>query len=121
MPEGIPSQPGAGTPPGTDFNIGDEFGTARKNLPPLKIVLICVAVIAVIALIVSFVQRPHSATIGTIDDVVSTEVPDQDSVMVAINVSVQNQGVKPYWIRTIRADVETANGNFSDDAASPVD
>jgi len=105
----------------TDFHIGEEFGTAKKNLPPVKIVLIGVAVIAVVALIASFVQRPHSATTGSIDDVVSVEVPDQNSVMLAINVSVQNQGTKPYWIHTIRADLDTGTGNFSDDAASPVD
>jgi len=29
--------------------------------------------------------------------------------------------VKPFWIHTIRAELETANGNFTDDAASPVD
>jgi hypothetical protein len=129
MPEDASSPPPAqprpvGEPPGhaiTSFNIGEEFGTAKKNLPPVKIVLIGVAVIAVVALIASFVQRPHSATTGSIDDVVSVEVPNQNSVMVAINVSMQNQGTKPYWIHTIRADLDTGTGNFSDDAASPVD
>lgn len=128
MPEDVPSPtplpPSAATSPaerGTDFRIGEEFGTAKKNLPPVKIVLTGVAVIVVIAFIASFVQRPHSATTGSIDDVVSVEVPGQNSVMVAINVSVQNQGTKPYWIHTIRADLDTGSGNFSDDAASPAD
>ncbi len=119
------SQSAAATPtpsaPPTKFYIGEEFGTAKKNLPPVKIVLIGVAVIAVIALIASFVQRPHSATIGSIDDVVSVEVPGQNSVMVAINVSVRNQGTKPYWIHTIHADLDTGSGSFGDDAASPAD
>jgi hypothetical protein len=117
-----PTTPSASTPdPGTRFNIGEEFGTAKKNLPPIKIVLIGVAVIAVIALIASLTQRPHSATTGSIDDVVSVEIPDQNTIMVAINVSFQNNGAKPYWIHTIKADLETSSGNFSDDAASPSD
>jgi hypothetical protein len=129
MPEDIPSPPPA--PPtapasapsesGTPFHIGEEFGTAKKNLPPVKIVLIGVAVIAVIAIVASLVQRPHSATTGSIDDVVSVEIPDQNSIMVAINVSFQNNGTKPYWIHTIKADLDTSSGSFSDDAASPVD
>ena len=117
-----PPTPSTSTPdPGTRFNIGEEFGTAKKNLPPIKIVLIGVAVIAVVALIASLTQRPHSATTGSIDDVISVEIPDQNSIMVAINVSFQNNGEKPYWIHTIKADLDTATGSFTDDAASPSD
>ncbi len=127
MPDPVPVPPptprseSAAAPSGTPFQIGEEFGTAKKNLPPVKIVVIGVAVIAVIALIASLAQRPHSATAGSIDDIVSVEIPDQNSIMVAINVSFQNNGTKPYWIHTIKADLETSSGNFSDDAASPSD
>jgi hypothetical protein len=128
MPEDIPSPPPApGAPasarqePGTSFHIGEEFGTAKKNLPPVKIVAIGVGVIAIVALIASLAQRPHSATTGSIDDVVSVEIPDQNSIMVAINVSFQNNGTKPYWIHTIKANIDTNSGSFSDDAASPSD
>jgi len=125
VPPPLPAPPSASAPassePGTPFQIGEEFGTAKKNLPPAKIVAIGVAAIAVIALIVSLAQRPHSATTGSIDDVVSVEIPDQNSIMVAINVSFQNNGIKPYWIHTIKADLDTNSGSFSDDAASPAD
>jgi hypothetical protein len=129
MPDDIPSPPPAPpsapastpSPAGTSFHIGEEFGTAKKNLPPAKIVVIGVGVIAMIALIASLAQRPHSATTGSIDDIVSIEIPDQNSIMVAINVSFQNNGAKPYWIHTIKADLETNNGSFSDDAASSSD
>jgi hypothetical protein len=95
MPDEIPSPPptppsasASATPqPGTQFHIGEEFGTAKKNLPPVKIVVIGVAVVAVVAIVAALLQRPHSATTGSIDDVVSVEVPDQNMVMVAINVS----------------------------------
>jgi hypothetical protein len=129
MPEDMPSppplppstSPAAPSEAGTPFSIGEEFGTAKKNLPSLKIVLIGVAVITLIAAVASFVQRPRSATTGSIDNVVSVEVPDQNLVMVAINVSFQNNGTKPYWIHTIKADLDTASGSFSDEAASPAD
>jgi hypothetical protein len=127
MPQEIPAPPPprpapASSPaPGTPFHIGEEFGTAKKNLPPAKIVVIGVVAIAVVALIASLAQRPHSATTGSIDDVVSVEIPDQNSIMVAINVSFQNNGTKPYWIHTIKANLDTASATFSDDAASPAD
>jgi hypothetical protein len=129
MPDDTPSPPPA--PPiasgpaaseaGTPFHIGEEFGNAKKNLPPVKIVLAGVAVIAVITIVASLVQRPYSATTGSIDDVVSVEIPDQNSIMVAINLAFQNNGNKPYWIHTIKADLDTGSGSFSDDAASPSD
>ncbi len=120
MPDEIQS-PQPPSTPRTRFNIGEEFGTAKKNLPPVKIVLIGAAIIAVVAGVIAFVQRPQSAATGSIDDVVSVEVPNQNLTMVAINVSFQNNGQKPYQIRTIKADLETATGNFSNDAASPAD
>ena len=127
MPDEIPlpppTPPASASPPQprTQFHIGEEFGTAKKNLPPVKIVAIGVGVVAVVAIILALVQRPHSATAGSIDDVVSVEVPDQNMVMVAINVSFQNNGVKSYWIHTIKADLDTTTGSFTDDAASPAD
>lgn len=120
-----PSVPSAGSPeaplPKTDFNIGEEFGTAKKNLPPVKILLIGAAIILLGWAIAALLQRPRVDATGSIDQVVSVEVPNQNLVMVAINVAFQNHGTKPLWIHTIKADVETANGNFSNEAASPAD
>jgi hypothetical protein len=103
------------------FEIGEEFGTARKNLPPAKIVLIALAMVVVGAIILELVQRPTSATTGAIGDVSVAEITGRNSVLVAINVSIQNNGAKPYWIHTIEAELDTASGNHTDDAASAVD
>jgi hypothetical protein len=131
MPEDRPSSPPVepGTPfpqptptePRQQFHIGEEFGTAKKNLPPVTIVLIGVAAVVIVALIIAFIQRPHSLATGTIDDVVSVEVPDQNMVMVGIHVSIHNTGEKPYWIRTIEAGLDTDSGNYTDQSAPAVD
>jgi hypothetical protein len=107
--------------PPTPFDIGEEFGTAKKNLPPVKIVLIGVALVIVVAAIVAFVQRPQAQATGSIDDATGVEIPNQNSVMAAINVSFQNHGEKPFWIHAIRVDIDTGSGTLSDDAASPAD
>ena len=125
MPEETPSSPAAPSPtstePKTPFDIGEEFGTARKNLPPITIVLIGVAAVVLVASIFAFIQRPHSMATGSIDDIISVEVPNQNSVMVAIHLSIHNAGEKPYWIHSIEAGLDTDTGNFTDQAAPAVD
>lgn len=105
----------------TDFNIGEEYGTARKNLPPTRILAICIAVVAVIVLAYSLTHRAHALSTGSIDDVVAVPVPGQDMVMVAINVSLQMNPEKSSMIHTIQVALDTPNGKFTDDASPAVD
>src|SRR5579863_1648089 len=122
-PPSAPNTAASSNSPGarTDFRIGEEFGTAEKNLPPTRIILMGVAAILVAVAILAFWQRPKTPAVGSIDQVVSVEIPDQGAVMAAINVSFQNGGEKPFWIHTIQAELQTATNNYTDDAASPVD
>lgn len=113
-PEAPPSQP-------AKFDIGEEFGTAKKNLPPTRILIIGVALVLVIGAIIAVTQRAKPSAAGSIDQMVSVEIPNQGAVMVALNVSFRNNGEKPFYIHTIKGELDTANGTFSDDAASPVD
>jgi hypothetical protein len=108
-------------PEQTDFEIGEEYGTARKSLPPAGIVAICVAVVAAIAAGYALTHRAHALSTGSIDDVVSVVIPGQDMVMVAINVSLQNNSDKPSWIHTIQATLDTGSEKLTDDAAPATD
>ena len=74
----------------TDFDISEEYGTARKNLPPVGILLICVTVVAVIAAAYVLTHRAHTVNAGSIDDVVAVQLPGQETVMAAVNVSIHN-------------------------------
>src|ERR1700721_2517761 len=38
----------------TEFHIGEEFGTAQRNLPPVRILLLCLGAVAVIVGIFAF-------------------------------------------------------------------
>lgn len=106
----------------TDFRIGEEFGTAKRNLPPAGIVLICVAVIAAILGIFAFVQRAKPQGGGSIDSVTAAEVPDQNMILSAVTLTLRNTGQKPLWIHTIKARLTTADGKtFDDDAVSGVE
>jgi hypothetical protein len=103
------------------FDIGEEYGTARKNLPPAGILAICIAVVLVIVAVYSLTHRAHALSTGSIDDVTAVDVAGQNMVMVAINVTVQNNADKPSWIHTIGATLDTGKGKFDDDASPAVD
>jgi hypothetical protein len=105
----------------SDFDIGEEYGTARKNLPPAGILAICIAVVLVIVAAYALTHRAHALSSGTMDDVTVVAVPGQDMVMVAINVTVQNNSEKPSWIHTIRATLDTGKEKHDDDASPAVD
>ena len=111
------------TPPNeqTSFDIGEEYGTARKNLPPAGILAICIAVVLVIVAAYALTHRAHALSSGTMDDVTVVAVPGQDMVMVAINVTVHNNAEKPSWIHTIQATLDTGKDKFTDDASPAVD
>jgi hypothetical protein len=117
-----PSSPPPPAPePQEKFDIGEEYGTARKNLPPAGIVAICVVVVIAIVAIYSFTHRVKQHSKGTIDHVVTTAVPGQNMVMVAINVSLQNNEKKPLWIKSIQVGADINGQKVSDDAVPAVD
>ena len=135
MPEDIPSQPSPppeptpepdSTPmidlgPGPGINIGEEFGTAKRSLPPAKIVAIVLGVAAVFLGIFAFVTRAKPQGNGSVDNIAVAEIPDQHAVMVAVNITLHNSGEKSLWVHDIKAKVTTDGGEFSDEAASAVD
>jgi hypothetical protein len=117
-----PPPPSSPAPSGqVDFDISEEYGTARKNMPPAGIVAICVAVVAIIAAVYALTHRAHALSSGTIDDVVVVPVPGQDMVMVAINISLENQEEQSTVIRAISATADIAGNKLTDEAAPAVD
>ena len=119
-PAGAPPAAQAGTGDRTTINIADEFGTAKRNLPPARIIAIGIAIVLVVG-VIAIVTESSPTSHGSIDDITAVNVPDQDATMVSINVTVQNRGDKPLWINAMKATIKTDKGEYSDDAASPVD
>ena len=116
--------PGSKTPASPEnrgFDISEEYGTARKNLPPTRILAICIAVVAIIALIYSLTHRAHPLSTGSIDDVLAVPIPGQDETMVAINLSIQNTEPKPIWIKSIQVGTDAAGQHLTDDASPATD
>ena len=107
--------------PGPGINIGEEFGTAKRNLPPARIVAIVLGTAAVLLGIFAFVTRAKPQGNGSVDSIAVVEIPDQHAVMVAVNVTLHNSGKKSLWVHDIKAKLTTDGGEFTDEAASAVD
>jgi hypothetical protein len=108
-------------PPGPTINIGEEYGTAKKNLPPAKIVLIAVGGVLVVVLIASFLKRAKPQASGSLDNVVAVEVPGQTNTMVALTFTLHNTSDKALYVRMLEGRVSTASGDSTAEAVSAVD
>jgi hypothetical protein len=111
------------TPPsGPTINIGEEYGTAKKTLPPARILLITVSAVLVLVFIISFLKRAKPQASGTLDSVAAVEIPGQDSTMVALTFTLRNTSDKILYVRSLQGSVKIPNGDVTPvDAVSAVD
>jgi hypothetical protein len=120
-----PSAPPNATTPspqrGPTINIADEFGTAKRNLPPVKPLLLTTAGILILVGIVSFVQRAKPQGAGSLDSVTAIEIPNQNAVLVALTFTLHNSGKKSLWVHDIKGTLATSSGESSSNAVSAVD
>ncbi|HEY6338004.1 MAG TPA: hypothetical protein VIW68_05880 [Candidatus Sulfotelmatobacter sp.] len=108
-------------PAGPTINIGDEFGTAKRNLPPAKIVLLAIGAVLVVVGIVSVVKRAQPQGAGSLDSIVPVDIPGQSSTMVALTFTLRNSSKKILYVHDIHATLHTANAESSSEAVSAID
>jgi len=106
---------------GPTINIGDEFGTAKRNLPPVKVLLMATAGILILVGIASFFQRAKPQGAGSLDNVAAVDLPGQNAVLVALTFTLRNSGEKPLWVHNIEGKLASSSGESSGDAVSAID
>lgn len=122
-----PTKPGApqaaapAGPAGPTIHIGEEYGTAKKNLPPAKIVVLAVAAVLLVVLIASFLKRAKPQASGSLDNVAAVEIPGQGSTMVALTFTVHNTSDKILYVHGIQGAIKTAGVDSTAEAVSAVD
>jgi hypothetical protein len=116
-----PAQPPQRVPAGPTINIADEFGTAKRSLPPVKVLLLATAGVLLIAGAASFLQRAKPQAAGSLDNVTAAEIPGQGAVLVALTFTLHNSGEKTLWVHGIQGKLVTSSGEQSSDAVSAVD
>jgi hypothetical protein len=120
LPPAAPPAP-ADAQRGPTINIADEFGTAKRNLPPVKILVFATVGILLLVGIFSFFQRAKPQGAGSLDNVVAVDLPGQNSVLVALTFTLHNSGKKPMWIHSIQGNLATSSGDSLGEAVSAVD
>jgi hypothetical protein len=98
----------------------EEFDKAKWTLPPLGIVGISLAVLAVVVLIFGYATRAKPVAAGAISGVNAVQLQD-NTILAAIQLNVGNVTEKPWYIRSVKATVKTDQGEYTDEAATAVD
>jgi hypothetical protein len=115
-PEAVPADPA-----GPTINIGEEYGTAKKNLPPAKIVLLAIAAVVVVVIFASFLKRAKPQASGSLDNVAAVEIPGQNSTMVALTFTIRNTSDKLLYVRSLQSSIKAPTGDSTAEAVSAVD
>jgi len=120
-PAGLKAPAPSTVPAGPTINIGEEYGTAKKNLPPAKIVLVTIGIVAVIVVFASFLKRAKPQASGTIVNVAAVDIPGQDSTMVALTFELHNTSDKILYVHSLQSSVKAPSGDATADAVSAID
>ncbi|MGZ4816253.1 MAG: hypothetical protein ACXVZV_12640 [Terriglobales bacterium] len=100
--------------------MSEEFDRAKWTLPPIGIVLIGLAIVAVVGALLVYTNRAKPVVAGGINSVASVQLPD-NTVMTAVQLNISNATPKQWFIQNIKATVKTEQGEWSDDAATATD
>ncbi len=120
-PQSAPQAVPPAAPAGPTINIGEEYGTAKKNLPPAKIVLIAIGIVLVVVVIASVLKRATPQAYGSVDNVAAVEIPGQGSTMVALTITIHNTSEKILYVHTLEGKLTSPSGESSADAVSAID
>jgi hypothetical protein len=121
MPENEMPPPPPDSQPAADAPTYNEFGTAKRSLPPVAPVAIALVVVAIVIGIVAYTQRAKPVARGSIDEVWFSQPSNMPDPMILIAVTLRNVGEKPLYIKSIKAALRTDEAEHSDDAASASD
>jgi hypothetical protein len=106
---------------GPTIHIADEFGTAKRNLPPAKILVIAIAGVLIVFGTTAFFERAKPQGGGSLDNVAAADLSGQKSVLVALTFTLRNTGKKSLWVHDVQGKLVTASGTMTGDAVSAVD
>ena len=123
-PADAASPPAASTSPAKAAPAGpayEEFGTAKRNLPPMIPVALAILLVAVVIGILAYTNRAKPTAQGSIDGVWFSQPANMTSPMILMEVTLHNVGEKSLYIRDIKAGVKTDEGEQTDDAAAATD
>ncbi len=122
-PAKAPKPAAAAPAPQTDAGhipITEELDSAKWTLPPIVPLLIAGVVVAIVVAVIVLSNRPTPSASLALTKVASSD--QQGNTMVAIQAKLDNQIDKALWVKSITAEVETADGKkYTDNSAPSMD
>ncbi|MGH9523894.1 MAG: hypothetical protein ACRD3E_15320 [Terriglobales bacterium] len=100
--------------------MGEEFDRAKWTMPGWQPVVIALVIVAAAVAFVGYFNRSKPPAVGAIDQITAVSIPG-DSTMVAVTVHFKNATDHMLYIRNVKSTLETAKGEFTDDAANASD
>jgi|HubBroStandDraft_6_1064221.scaffolds.fasta_scaffold41161_4 hypothetical protein len=113
--------------PGSGFDAGhvpitEEFDSARRTLPPVAPLAVALLVVVVFIVGVAYIFRSKPVAQGQVDQAFAMQQQENSYSMVLMQVTLRNIGDKTLYIKEIKGDITTDQGELpADDAASAVD
>lgn len=99
--------------------MSEEFDRAKWTLPPIGMVGIALAIVAVALLVFGYAFRAKPVAAGGIGEVSSVQLQD-NTILAAIQLNVSNITEKTWYIKEISATV-TTDQEYTDTAATATD
>src|SRR5271165_1654638 len=101
--------------PGPGFDAGhvpitEEFDSARRTLPPVAPLAIALVVVVVVVVGVAYIFRSKPVAQGEVDQAFAMQQQDNPNSMVLMQVTLRNIGDKTLYIKEIKADITTDQG-----------
>lgn len=99
----------------------EEFDSFKHTMPSAVPLAIAMALVVVVVGIFAYFLRDKPVVAGTIDDAFAVTVPDQNSSLAIVNLSLQNAIKKPLRLVNVSIAVHTKGADFKDNFGSVAD
>jgi hypothetical protein len=101
--------------------ITEEFDSAKHTMPDAAPVIIALVLVAIAVAVIAYVFRATPVAAGTIDEAYAVGVPDQNTVLATVQLTIKNVTKKTLTLRNINMTVQSEQGEFTDDFANVAD
>src|SRR5271166_2672945 len=81
----------------------NEFGTAKRTLPPAMPVAIALVIVGIVIAVIAYTQRAKPVAQGAVDGAWFSQPADMENPMILISVSLRNVSDKVLYIKSIKA------------------
>jgi hypothetical protein len=95
----------------------EEFDTFKRNMPAAGPMIVAMALVALVVAAGVYFLRYTPVASGSVGGAFAVELADQRTVLATVQLTVNNIGKKPLFVKGVKVTVRTGQGEFSDNFA----